>query len=79
LKKPVRYPEQVTNTIRAAMGRNGYRNQRQLAIDLRMEERALSRRFTGATPWDFQELHRLDQLLDFTDEEAILLIKGAKK
>jgi ribosome-binding protein aMBF1 (putative translation factor) len=78
-KPPVRYQDTVSSVIRAAMARNGLRSQRALAVDMRMSEPDLSKRLSGTVDWKLSEILKLNKLLDFTDEEAILLIKGAKK
>jgi hypothetical protein len=44
-----------------------------------MSEPDLSKRLSGTVEWKLSEILKLNKLLNFTDEEAILLIKGAKK
>lgn len=78
-KKPIRYQDVIASVIRAAMARNGLRSQRALAVDMRMSEPDLSRRLSGTVEWKLNEINRLNKLLSFTDDEILLLIKGASK
>lgn len=61
------------------MRRNRLRSQKALAFDMRMSEPDLSKRLSGTVEWKLSEILKLNKLLNFTDEEAILLIKGVKK
>lgn len=69
----------VGRIILRAMRRNGMADQRDLAKVVYFNYYCLNARMNGRTSWKLEEIQELDKLLNFTDSEAIQLIKGTQK